>query len=160
MHRQLLARTAFFCILTLACASALQAQAKPDFTGTWKTNIAKSDFGAMPAPESVTTKIQHKDPKLGVESTSVGDQGEHTITFNLMTDGTETTNQFGPVEIKSKAHWEDKALLIESKAATDNGEITVKEKWTLSDDGKILTLARNFSGPQGDMTQTVVQEKQ
>lgn len=162
MYRQRykLTRVAVLCILALACAAALQAQAKPDFTGTWKTNIAKSDFGSMPAPQSATAKIQHKEPKLGVEATSVGDQGERTFTLNFMTDGTETTNQLGPVEIKSKARWEGSALLIDSKAATDQGEITVKEKWALSEDGKTLTLSRAFSGPQGEMTQTLVQEKQ
>jgi hypothetical protein len=32
--------------------------------------------------------------------------------------------------------------------------------WTLSEDGKTLTVTRVISGPQGEMTIKVVQEKQ
>ena len=52
-------------LLTLAFGMA-HAQAKPNFTGTWKVNVAKSDFGAMPAPDSRTDKITHEDTDLKV----------------------------------------------------------------------------------------------
>jgi hypothetical protein len=36
-------------------------RAKPNFSGTWKLNTGKSDFGAMPAPDTRTGKITHED---------------------------------------------------------------------------------------------------
>ena len=43
---------------------AAQAQAATNFSGEWKLNVSKSDFGAMPAPDSRTDKIAHEDPDL------------------------------------------------------------------------------------------------
>jgi hypothetical protein len=48
-------------LLTLALG-LVQAQAKTDFSGTWKLNAGKSDFGPMPPPDSMTEKITHADP--------------------------------------------------------------------------------------------------
>jgi hypothetical protein len=43
-------------LLTLAFG-LVQAQAKTDFSGTWKLNASKSDFGPMPPPDTRTDKI-------------------------------------------------------------------------------------------------------
>lgn len=147
-------------VLIVGSLTVALAAAPPNLSGTWKGNMAKSDFGQMPAPTSFSAKIDHKDPSLKVATTFVGDQGEMAFEMTLSTDGTETTNQMGSFAIKSKAKWEGSALMVQSKASTDNGEFTTKEKWTLSEDGKTLTIVRTFSGPQGDMTQTVVHDKQ
>ena len=39
---------AFVAALFAVCAFAQ----KPNFSGTWKLNVSKSDFGRLPAPES------------------------------------------------------------------------------------------------------------
>ena len=52
-----------FGLALLALAVGLvQAQAKSDFSGTWKINAGKTDFGPMPPPDSMTEKITHADP--------------------------------------------------------------------------------------------------
>ena len=33
------------------------AQSKPDFSGTWKLNVGKSDFGQVPGPDSETMVV-------------------------------------------------------------------------------------------------------
>jgi hypothetical protein len=63
------------------------AQQKPDFSGTWKLNVAKSDFGALPGPESRTDVITHKDPSLSNSVTAEGAQGKQQYTVNYTTDG-------------------------------------------------------------------------
>ncbi|MGC9970905.1 MAG: hypothetical protein ABSE56_09970 [Bryobacteraceae bacterium] len=147
-------------VLMPASLAVALAAAPPNFSGAWKANIAKCDFGQMPAPTSASSKIDHQDPSLKLVATQVGDQGERTFEMNLSTDGAETTNQVGPLTFKSKAKWDGAALLVESKATTDDGDLTITDKWTLSEDGKTLTVTRSFSGPQGEMTIKVVQEKQ
>jgi hypothetical protein len=151
---------ALFILGLVFALSVATAQSKPDFSGTWKADIAKSDFGSFPPPQSTVTKINHKDPNLKISSTSVSDRGEQTMELTFTTDGAENTNQIGNIEVKSKLKWEGAALLIESKASTEQGEFTVKEKWTLSDDGKTLTIVRNWASPMGETTQTVVHGKQ
>jgi hypothetical protein len=147
-------------VLIPASLAAALAAAPPNFSGAWKVNLAKSDFGPRPAPTSASSKIDHKDPNLKLAGTEVGEQGERTFEMNFSTDGAETTNQLGPLTMKSKARWEGNALLIESKTNRENGELAMKDKWTLSEDGKTLTVIRTVSGPQGEMTMKVVQDKQ
>ena len=45
------------------------------------------------------------------------------------------------------------------KAEQEN-PVTMGEKWTLTEDGKTLTVNRHFSGPQGDGDAKTVMEKQ
>jgi hypothetical protein len=144
----------------LASIAVTLAAAPPNLTGEWKANLAKSDFGGMPAPSSLATKIEHKEPSVKITTTFVGDQGEMTFERSLLTDGTETTNQFGPFTMKSKAKWEAGTLVIDSKGSTDNGDVSINEKWTLSEDGKTLNVVSNWSGPQGEMTNKTLYEKQ
>jgi hypothetical protein len=146
--------------LTLLSLAVALAAAPPNLSGTWKANLAKSDFGGMPAPSSMVTKIDHKEPSIKSSTTFSGDQGEMTFDRTLSTDGTETEYQFGPFAMKSKAKWDGAALAIESKGSGDNGDFTMKEKWVLSEDAKALTVNSTWSGPQGDMTHRVVYEKQ
>ncbi len=147
-------------LCTLGLVSAALAQAKPNFSGTWKVNIAKSDFGPMPAPQSGVSKIEHADPKLKLTSTITGDMGERTVTMEFTTDGAENTNKFGPMEMKSRLRWEGAELIIESKASSDQGEFTAKERWSLAEGGKIFKLIRSWAGPMGEATQTLIHEKQ
>ena len=42
-------------LVTLLTASATAQGAKPDFSGKWNLDVAKSDFGQAPPPESMST---------------------------------------------------------------------------------------------------------
>jgi len=44
---------------------------------------------------------------------------------------------------------EGSTLLVDSKATTDDGELAIKDQWSLSEDGKTLTVVRGISGPRG-----------
>ncbi|MGO9096123.1 MAG: hypothetical protein ACLQGV_12940 [Bryobacteraceae bacterium] len=145
---------------TLACFAVAMAAAPPDLNGNWKANLAKSDFGPMPAPTSIATKIEQKEPSVKMTTTFVGEQGEMTFDLKVMADGSETTNNFGPVTLKSKAKWDGRTLVIDSKGSTDNGDVTTLDKWSLSEDGKTITVTSNFTGPQGEMVFKTVYEKQ
>ena len=66
--------------------------AKPDFSGTWTMDATKSDFGQMPAPQSIVIVIEHKEPELKATVTQKTSEGEMTSTRNLTTDGKENKN--------------------------------------------------------------------
>src|SRR5690349_11710061 len=90
MKRTLFALAA---VLTFAATPAL-AQVKPNFSGTWNLDVAHSDFGPSPAPESMTLTIVHKDPSLKVSSTQKsGDMGEVKNERNITTDGKDNINK-------------------------------------------------------------------
>jgi hypothetical protein len=145
--------------LALLICAAL-AQAKPDFTGDWKLDVAKSDFGQMPAPQSMVQKVTHSEPNLKVVSTQVSSRGEFTSERNYTTDGKECVNKMRNNDVKSTLKWDGDTLVINSKFSFQDNEITTAERWSLSGDGKVLTIKSHFSSPQGEGDSTRVLVKQ
>lgn len=147
-------------VLALIAASAAFA-AVPDLGGNWKLNSSKSDFGQFPAPSGMSQKITQAEPKLTVASKMSGDNGDIEFTANYTTDGKEVTNPgFGGGEMKSTAKWDGAALVIETKGAFGDNPFTMKDKWTVSEDGKTLTVLRHWSSGMGEADQKLVFEKQ
>jgi hypothetical protein len=146
--------------LLAAAFGLLQAQAKPNFTGTWKLNVSKSDFGAMPAPDSRTDKITHEDPDLKDSTTQSGQMGEVSAELKYSTDGKETTNMVRGNEVKSTAKWDGDELAIDGKASFNGADVSLKDRWSLSADGKTLTILRHVTSPMGETDQKIVLEKQ
>jgi hypothetical protein len=146
--------------LAALLAGAPGAQAKPNFSGDWKLNTSKSEFGPMPPPNSRTDKIVHADPSLKVTTTQSTQAGDGTYELKYSTDGSETTNELRGAPIKSTAKWEDDILSITSKASFGGNDITLTDKWTLSTDGKVLTIGRHIVSPQGELDVKIVMEKQ
>lgn len=138
--------------LTLAVA-LVQAQAKSDFSGTWKADTAKSDFGPMPAPDSMTQKIAHADPNLKVSITQTGGTGDATYDMTYTTDGKECENKMGDNPIKTTLKWDGDDLVADSVGSFDGNDFTSKDRWTLSDGGKTMTVTRHISagGAEFDM---------
>lgn len=153
------------CVIRLSAVALMAmalglAQAKPNFTGTWKLNMAISEFGQLPAPDSRTDKITHQDPDLKDSLTQTGPMGEVNAELKYSTDGKETTNTLRGNEIKNTAKWEGDELVIAGKGTFNGADITIDDRWSLSEDGKTLTIQRHFTSPMGDTDQKLVLEKQ
>ncbi|HVO99074.1 MAG TPA: hypothetical protein VMT15_13445 [Bryobacteraceae bacterium] len=154
-------KTLMSTLLVIAAASTMAvAGDKPDFSGTWKLDADKSVFGPMPPPNTLVSKIKHNDPDLVVETTQDGAQGEQTSTAKYSTDGKETTNMVQGNEVKSKATWDGKVLVVNSNLDAGGAQVKFVAKFSLSDDGKTLTQALMISAPQGDFDMTFVLSKQ
>jgi hypothetical protein len=147
-------------LLIATLAALAPAADKPNFSGEWTLDASKSEFGPMPAPASMTRKIDHSDPGLTVtQATTGGPQGDQTTTMKYSTDGKETVNQFMGNDIKAKANWDGNALVIAMTADFGGNEIKLTNKWTLSDDGKTLTDMSHIALPQGEFDMTYVLTK-
>ena len=155
-------RRSVLILAALASLSAMLATAadKPNFTGAWKLNVPKSEFGMMPAPEKQERTIKHEDPKMNINSVSVGPQGEQKTESNYTTDGKDSINKVRGADVKSVAAWEGDKLVVKSKREAQGMEITVVENWSLSADGKVLTIVNKIGTPQGDFEATMVLDKQ
>jgi hypothetical protein len=142
---------------------ALPADTKPDFSGEWKLNIDKSNFGPIPPPESETWTIEHADPSLTVKSVRVGGIADGTNELKYSTDGKESVNTVktpnGDLTIKSTMSWEGNALFIKSSFDIQGMDIHSEEHWELSDNSKIMTVNRKIITPQGDFEASQVYEK-
>lgn len=150
-----------FSLALLALALGLvQAQAKSDFSGTWKANAAKSDFGPAPPPDSLVMKVALEDPSLKVNIAQTGGSGDMTYDMVYTTDGKECVNHPGGNELKSTLKWEGDDLVADTKGSWDGNDFTSKERWTLSDGGKTMTVQRHISTGGGDFDMKLVLEKQ
>ena len=146
--------------LILVTILALAAFAKPNFAGDWKLNASKSEFGAFPAPSSLTQKIVHEEPSLKVSAKLSSDNGDMEFESAYTTDGKECTNQFGPNAIKSTVKWDGDTLVIDGKGQFGDNEVSIKDKWEISADGKVVTILRHWASSMGEMDQKLVFEKQ
>jgi hypothetical protein len=146
-------------LLALPIASVF-AQQKPDFSGTWVLNVANSEFGILGGPNSRIDVISHKGSSLSDDITAVAPQGKQEYKNNYTTDGKQAVNKLGTLEIRSTAKWLGRNLVISSKYVVNNANISSEATWTLSPDGKTLTMTTRFKGSVGDTSQKLVFEKQ
>lgn len=148
-------------VITLVALSVgtLFAQSKPNFSGEWKMVPSKSDYGMMPAPTTAVQKISHNDPELKVVNTQTGDQGTFTTESTYTTDGKECVNKGRMGDVKSTLKWDGNALVIDSKMDFQGNEVAITNKWTLSEDGKTLTMNMHFASSMGEGDAKIVYEK-
>jgi hypothetical protein len=137
------------------------AAAAPNLSGDWKLNIAKSQYGAMPAPLSVTRKIKHAGVDLTMSTFQKTAQREATSELHYTTDGKECVNKVANGESKGTAFWAGDNLVIESSQQIQGADLKSREIWTLSADGKTLTISTHLTLPQqGELDVKQVFEKQ
>ena len=148
-----------FLAVTLVLAAALPgAQQKPNFSGDWKMNQVKSDFGAAPAPDTFTRKIVHAEPSIAIDEEQATPIGLQKTSRKMTTDGKESTYNASGADVKATAKWEGNSLLVVS-SVPDIG-ISFNDRMTLSADGKTLTSEVRVDTPQGAVDVKVVFEKQ
>jgi len=129
--------------------------AAPNLSGNWMLNVAKSQYGQFPAPEVMMRQIDYKDPVLSMTTYQKGSQGEVTTSLKYTTDGKPAVNG----ESKGSAHWENDKLVIESSRDFQGTKLTQHDEWTLSADGKTLTIATHVKLPNGEFDVKQVFEK-
>ena len=149
-----------FLFSALAAASASLAVAKPNFSGEWTVDVAKSDFGDMPAPGSMVMQIDHADPKIAVKQfQSGGPLGELKADLSFMTDGGETKNNVRGSAMVSSGKWSGDSLKINTKMAWDGNAVSIVETWKLTSGGKNLEIVRQIVNDQGASTMKLVFNK-
>jgi hypothetical protein len=137
------------------------AQAAPNLTGEWKLNKAKSNYGPVPAPDSMTRTVIHSDPLLHISTHQKGAQGEATTELTYSTNGKPAVNQLQGGTATGTAKWQGDTLVIESSREMQGIKVQSKEVWALSADGKVLTIGNHVSIPQqGEYDVKLVFDKQ
>jgi hypothetical protein len=135
------------------------AQAVPNLSGTWVLQVDKSDFGGLPAPTSRTDVVDHQEPRLTIKRTAVANGQETTTTLVYEINGQPFKNMVGPSEVTSTLHWEGATLVSVSTVQSAQGEITITDRYSLSEDGKTLTQSRTFAVGGQSVAQTLVLAK-
>jgi hypothetical protein len=147
------------CAVAVLCLSQIApALAKPDFSGTWVMDTNRSF--SNPAGLEQTLTVVHSGDQIKVDARiKTQQQGEQTINETYTLDGKET--EFAPpgnqpnAKGKRKAMWlpDGRGAVIDDVVTSDspNGPVTRKtmRKWTLSSDGRTLTVDYYFDDQRG-----------
>lgn len=151
-------------LLCLSSPLAWAQDTKPNFTGKWSLDVAKSDFGPMPPPESIVHVIEHAEPNIKITTTQKSEAGETSNSRTFTTDGKETTSKVTmggtPQDVKTTGKWDGQTLAMVATFDAQGATIQLNDTWTLSEDGKVLTITRMAKTPQGDFTAKTVYNKQ
>jgi hypothetical protein len=145
------------CLVALAaiCFSQSSNTGKPDLSGTWEFDAARSNFArSRSSPEQI--KITHHDPELIIRRKIIVNRVSEERELTYYTDGRGeknpttswvTTNpgsdSFKPSETASKTTWSKDKIVTRSVsrfyAGAETMEFEIIDEWRLSSDGQTLT---------------------
>jgi hypothetical protein len=145
-----------------SAAAMTSVGSHPDLSGTWKLDIAKSDFGAGQPPASQVDTIVMNGTSCKVTTDQKGGfMGDTNYSESFTTDGKESTwSGMGGSEVKGTAQWEGNTLIVNAKTSFQGSDVTIKDTYTLSEDGKTLHLTSHAGTPMGDFDSKMVFDKQ
>jgi len=147
-----------FLIAALVITSAVAAD-KPNFSGDYHLNLAKSTFGVVPPPTSFTRKVTHQEPSITIADDQKGGTGDQSNSRTFTTDGKEIAYQANGAGVKSAATWDGDTLVITSHADAGGIEVLIVERMTLGGN-KSLTDAVLIATPQGNIEVNYIFDKQ
>jgi hypothetical protein len=155
-------------VLALAITTLAFAQGKPDFSGTWTLDPAKSDLGQMrPAGKqapmrTVTLVIKQTGDTLTIQR-SMG-KNQEVASYKL--DGSESINKLpSGNEARTIMKWSGATLVAKTTAKINSPEgggmdTEMTDVRSLSSDGKVMTLSVTRKTPRGEVKQTLIYNKQ
>lgn len=137
-------------LAALVIPFTVRAQARPDFSGTWTLDAAKSD----PAPAGRGGGGGGRRGGGGAAGPITIKQTAADITIGMNTyklDGSDTTITGGRGgDAHAKATWNGATLVITTTRDIQGSTITMKDVRSLSADGKEMTVQSTTEGmPQG-----------
>jgi TonB family protein len=171
----------FVCLL--AVSAFAQEKKTTDFSGNWELDINKSKLDSRVRIESMKMNVAQTDKDIKIDTTVKRTEnngggnrgggmgrgggmmggGNSSLTYTLDGKTTEISQDtpMGAIPVALKAKFDDKGNLKLTQTGTVNTQmgmfsIVNKETWTLSDEGKTLTVKREIETPQGSQTSTMV----
>ena len=143
-------------VSAIALTATLAAQAHPKFAGVWVMVADKSDFGPMPKPATMTRTITETGATVKIVTVQAGPNGETTTSTTFTTDGKPQKNTVQGSEMTTTGKWEGAAMVFHHSRDVQGTAITIDDRFTLSADGKTLTVTRNFTTAEGSAPAKIV----
>jgi len=139
----------------------VQAQPRLNIAGVWKLNVPKSVWGSnYVPPKTRVDTITHTTDKLVMDVFEQTERGEISGRVQYPMDGKEVVNSVQGNPLNGKATYEGDVLVIDTWGNFGGMQMKLKDRYTLSEDGKTLTLNRHFEGRALVSDQKIIFEKQ
>ena len=162
-------------VFSMALPTALLAQAKTDFSGTWTFDEAKSDpaparagggggggggrgGGRMGGAPATAMTIKQTPAELSMDRTTA--QGAQTVVYKL--DGSESTRTPSAWARRRRKRCGMAPRLVVTTTQTvqgRGGEITINSKEIYSVAGNTLTIETTRTTPAGEQTRKLIYTK-
>jgi hypothetical protein len=151
-------------VVALAGADLILAQATVNpRVGTWKLNLAKSNFAGMPAPKSETRTVEAQGNGEKVTYDGVAADGSRiALTFTTNLDGKPVpivgTGATGEADMTTVTRLDSRT---QTSTTTRAGKVVATIRLVVSKDGKVITLTRKATDANGQpITQVLIWDKQ
>jgi hypothetical protein len=129
------------------CASFAAAQTTPNLSGVWKMNPARSK-AVRPLPSGITVKFDQQESSFKETFTMAFGNNERSTEYEYSADGKEVEIKEMPYTLSAK--WEGKTLVQAMRQKGKSQGFT--RKYTLSDDGKSISLVIENPSADGSLT--------
>ncbi len=136
--------------------AAAVASGPPDFSGTWVLNGYRSELAGERPPQSKVQQVVHQGTALTVTIDEISERGTMHGVARYTTDGEEAVNDVLGFPMTSSISWEGAVMIMRTWGRFGNTDIMLIDRWSLSPDGKTLTIARQFQGRGRIVDQTLV----
>jgi len=141
-------------LLILASTAILSAGSKPDFTGIWKLNVAKSDLGSAPI-QALVVEVEHREPVFKYVAKGVAGGQQFEEQESLTTDGKPGQDSRGATVV---TRWDGDALVMQ--ASGGDGSPLYESRISMSADGKTITRVFASKSANDPQTRRELYEKQ
>ena len=150
------------------------AQTQPQFAGSYVLDRAQSQFpehrgrpqsapDTQRQPSQVTLVVAQQGNTLKVTRTVVMGTHERSMTDTIVADGSDRpeTGYRGNATVRSTFDGDRLVITHTRTKTTDQGTQTHTREavWTLSPDGKVLTIDTTMHGPRGDHAMKTVYQR-
>lgn len=155
-------------VLAIFVSGSVLAQNHTNFSGTWKLNLAKSNPGDY-GPSQRTDVITQDGSKFTEKISSTTQMGQEDYTLSFTADGSKVTiapdspqATLGALTLKAiMASWNGEKLAVDTSASFQGQvDISGHNVYSLSPDGKTLTITNHASTSMGDFDTSLVFDKQ
>jgi hypothetical protein len=152
----------YLIVITLLLVTLASAASQPNFSGIWKMDAEKSDWGPQSAPLSVEFVIRHIGSKISFNYTQDGNTSRVDITPDneeRITNSTEVNATW------TRAYWSGDALVLEARerkrfGTQGNVGPSWTSRWTLSADGQQFLIDRTIKSGTAEVVQHLVFTRQ
>jgi hypothetical protein len=131
---------------------------KPDFTGWWSLNTAKTNYGGYPGPSAYRRAISHGGGSISMVSEQSGGQGDGVNTLTVATDGKPVAVIVNQTPTIVTANWDGGGLIM--RVAVESYRVEFMDRLHLSADGTELISEVEITSTQGKAALTIVFDRQ
>jgi hypothetical protein len=144
-------------------ATGVAAQEVGRFAGQWVLDTARSSKGPG-VPPGLTMHVRSEGAKLLVRRVAETPAGPMDVSLTYATDGSPSVNRFqqagAEIQATSIVAWDGPTLTLDTQIQTPAEAVQQKDRWTVSPDGRELTVARTLSVGGQELAMTLVLRRQ